>query len=307
MSKVVHEKMSGGQWVAALRKDPTLARKCEWGKLSGDDWRRLLKDCPQFSDKCDWSKLNGKNWQRLLATQPQFADHCDWSKLDEEDWKGLLVSRPELACKIKDWADQDEQTWMWLLSTCPNNADLASRCDKWDRFPVESAYDLLLQHPQLSRFCPDDVWHKFKLVHWARLIQESGERGIFVDKMKELSLDKSIADFCCPDHWAKEYCSFFKRPRRRIAAAAAREGAPSHEETVRWISENSAMNPHGKAGSRFCSDITKHIQWLATVAADCAEAAKLAATPVCPRQDRAKEYALIAEAANYEIQGLMSK
>ena len=305
MSKVVHEKMSGGQWVAALRKDPALAGKCEWEKLSGDDWRRLLKDCPQFADKCAWGKLSGKNWQRLLATQPQFADKCDWSKLDGEDLKGLLKCRPDLACKAKDWIDQDEQTWMWLLSTCPNNTELVSRCDKWNRFPVESAYDLLLHHPQLGRFCPDDVWCKFKFVHWARLIRESGERGLFVDKMKELSLDKRLADFCCLDHWAEEYCSFFKRPRHR--AAATQMGVFSHEETVQWIAENSAINPYcelGSRSSRFRSDIPKHIQWLSSVAADCAAAAKLAAVPTCPRQDRAEEYALIAEAANYEIQVL---
>jgi len=118
MSKVIHEKMSGGQWVAALRKDPMLAGKCEWEKLSGDDWRRLLKACPQFADKCDWSKLNGKNWQRLLATQPQFASHCDWSTLDGEDWKGLLISHPQI-CDKCDWDMLDGDAWERILAKRP--------------------------------------------------------------------------------------------------------------------------------------------------------------------------------------------
>ena len=118
MSKVVHEKMSGGQWVAALRKDPTLAGKCEWEKLSGDDWRHLLKDCPQFADKCDWIKLSGKNWQRLLATHPQFASRCDWDKLDGEDWKGLLISQPQI-CDKCNWDLLDDEAWNRILAKRP--------------------------------------------------------------------------------------------------------------------------------------------------------------------------------------------
>ena len=67
------------------------------------------------------------------------------------------------------------------------------------------------------------------------------------------------------------------------------------------------MNPQWDSlgrGVRYHSDILRHIQWLASMAADfaamAAEAAKTA-----PEYGYAEEYALIAEAANYEIQILM--
>jgi hypothetical protein len=50
-------------------------------------------------------------------------------------------------------------------------------------------------------------------------------------------------------------------------------------------------------------DIPKHIQWLAALEADFAAMAAEAAKTV-PECGYAEEYALIAEAANYEIQVL---
>ena len=166
MSNVVQ--MSGGHWVAALRKDPTLASKCEWEKLSGDDWRRLLKNCPQFADKCDWSKLNGRNWQRLLATQPQFFEYCNLGKFEAEGlFEDLLRCCPELANKC-DTSGWDAKRWITVLNLCPNNVELVNQCDKWAEFPVDCVCDLLREHPKLVKSCPDSVWRKFKLGHWAK-------------------------------------------------------------------------------------------------------------------------------------------
>lgn len=329
MSKVVHEKMSGGQWVAALRKDQTLADKCEWGKLSGDDWRRLLKDCPQFAGKCDWSKLNGKNWQRLLATQPQLAPHCDWSKLAEKELEVILRCRPEVAdeCDKSGW---DVEKWVRVLSICPNNANLARQCDKWDAIPVDRVFGLLCVHPNLVASCPDSVLLKFRLGHWARLYscslplpyddQPTGLRGIrrvVVEKMQRLGVVTAVTDskdksvmiggfrWCCPDHWAGEYGSvFLKMPF--VAAALQTDGeSRGQNERVKYIAEHSAMNPqHGADGhgSRFGADIPKHIQWLAAMAADFAA---MAAEAAVSAPEYAEEYSLIAQAAAYETSVLI--
>lgn len=332
MSKVVHEKMSGGQWVAALRKDSTLADKCEWEKLSGDDWRRLLKDCPQFADKCDWSKLNGQNWQRLLATQPQFAPHCDWNKLDEKDLDGILRCHPEVADKC-DKSGWDMEKWVRVLSICPNNVSLARQCDKWDAIPVDHVCGLLCAHPKLVESCPDAVLLKFRLGHWAKLYccalpapyddRPNGLQGIrrvVVEKMQKLGVVTAVTDnkeksvmiggfrWCCTDHWAEEYGSvFLKVPSVASSAAVLRTEGESREQnkSVKYIAENSAMNPqHGADGhgSRFGTDIPKHIQWLAAMAVDFSA---MAAEAAVSAPEYAEEYSIIAQAAAYETSVLM--
>lgn len=337
MSNVVHEKMSGGQWVAALRKAPTLANKCEWEKLSGDDWRRLLKDCPQFADKCDWSKLNGKNWQRLLATQPQFFEHCNLGKLEEEGLlDGLLRCRPELATKC-DTGNWDAKRWMAVLNLCPNNVELVSQCDKWAEFPVDCVCDMLCAHPKLVESCPDPVLLKFRLGHWARLYQKSKQHpyvvddrphgfndmtGVVLDRMRELGVvvdasgenEKLVTiggfTWCCLYHWAEEYGSvFLEMPLRASAAVAACAEGVSQvqkvDQRVKFIAENSAMNPQGGLlghGSRFGSDIPRHIQWLAALAADFAA---MAAEAAVSAPEYAEEYSIIAQAAAYETRVLM--
>lgn len=306
MSNGVHAKMSGGHWVVALRKDPALANKCEWEKLSGDDWRRLLIHCPQYSGKCDWDKLNGSNWRRLLVTQPQFASQCDWSKLTAEDWNSLLIAQPQL-CDKRDWDTVDVADWMRLLGARPNEDILVSRCNKWNQFGVDSLCKLLREHPQLSAYCPDKVWRKFKLIHWAILIREPGVTPTacrtFIEKMSGLGKDKIIADWCCPYHWAKEYYSIIRR-----CYAIWYETSPSHErEMAKRLAESSAMNPYGTIDSQYCrfgSNIGRHIQWLASVADDCNEAAELENEAACPDLKTAEMYALIADAARHEIRVL---
>ena len=255
-----HRRWSGGEWVARLREDPSLADQCDWAALDGDDWRRLLKACPQFADHCDWPKLDGKNWHRLLSSQPQFADKCDWSKLNAEDWRGLLISQPLFINKrssltLDDWCE-------WLC-----------------------------EHPRFIDHCPDGVWCRFGLGHWARLISTKGHA--FAEKMMELGIAARISDWCCPDHWAEEYHTLF----------TVRFAAATHDEEVRNIAESSAINPNyeqvgGWRRVRYHDDMLKHIQWLASVAADCAQMAQQA------DESHAEHYALIAEAANYEIQML---
>lgn len=324
MSKVIHEKMSGGQWVAALRKDPTLASKCEWEKLSGDDWRRLLKDCPQFADRCDWSQLSGDDWRRLLADQPQFCEHCDFGKLEAEGLlDDLLRCRPELANKC-DTSGWDAKRWMEVLNLCPNNGELASQCDRWAEFPVDCVCGMLCVHPKLVESCPDSVMLKFRLGHWARLYQNSKQvpyvvddrphgfndmTGVVVDRMRELGVvvdaseenEKAVTiggfTWCCPNHWAEEYGSVF----HRFAAAMP------NEEKIKDIAENSAMNPQSGflgRGSRFALDIPKHIQWLAALAADFAA---MAAEAAVSAPEYAEEYSIIAQAAAYETGVLMQE
>ena len=112
--------------------------------------------------------------------------------------------------------------------------------------------------------------------------------------MVELGVAERISDWCCADHWAEEYLTLFT-----VRCAAARP----HDEQVRRIAESSAINPNydqvgGARRVRYHDDKLKHIQWLASVAADCAQMAQQA------DESHAEQYALIAEAANYEIQKL---
>lgn len=168
-----------------------------------------------------------------------------------------------------------------------NNTD--GKKNKWDSFTLDDWCDWLCEHPQLKDHCPDAVFRRFGLGHWAKLISKSGHA--FAEKMAELRITDRISDWCCADHWAEEYATLFVR----LAAATP------HEEKIRRIAEESAINPDydvvgGHRRVMYHGDKLKHIQWLASVAADCAQMAQQA------DESHAEEYALIAEAANYEIQ-----
>ena len=184
--------------------------------------------------------------------------------------------------------------------------------DKWDELPVDHVCDLLREHPQLIASCPDMVWRKFRLGHWAKLIREPNRHSNYpviashegrlavVDKMQKLGVATDVVDtnhkgvmiggfeWCCPLHWAEEYGSVFHVFR---AAAATREAK------IKFTAENSMINPQN--GSCFGSDVLRHIQWLESLIADFA-AMEAEAAKTAPRH--AEEYAIIAEAANYEIQ-----
>ena len=188
----------------------------------------------------------------------------------------------------------------------------------WDAAPVDRVCDLLREYPQLVASCPDTVWRKFRLGHWAKLIREPNKNSNYpaisshegrlavVDKMKELGVAVGVTgsndavvvggfEWCCLFHWAGEYGSVF----HRFAAAVPKE------DKIKRIAENSAMNPHGAClghGSRFGSDIPKHIQWLAALAADFAA---MAAEAAASAPEYAEEYSLIAQAAEYETSVLM--
>ena len=76
----------------------------------------------------------------------------------------------------------------------------------------------------------------------------------------------------------------------------------SHEQgvkqKVKYIAEHSAMNPQGGVlgrGSRFGTDLPKHIQWLAALAADFAA---MAAEAALSAPEYAEEYSIIAQAAD---------
>ena len=65
------------------------------------------------------------------------------------------------------------------------------------------------------------------------------------------------------------------------------------------------MNPQGGVlghGSRFGTDIPRHIQWLAAMAADFAA---MAAEAAVSAPEYAEEYSLIAQAAEYGVRILM--
>ena len=83
MSRIVRENMTGGEWVAALRKNPTLAGKCEWKTLTPDDWLYLLGHCPNNGDivsRCDkWELFPVDRVCDLLAR----ASAARWSDNDE--------------------------------------------------------------------------------------------------------------------------------------------------------------------------------------------------------------------------------
>jgi hypothetical protein len=104
-------------------------------------------------------------------------------------------------------------------------------------------------------------------------------------------------EWCCLFHWAEEYGSVF----HRFAAAIPKE------EKMKYIVGESAMNPQGGArghGSSYCSDMPKHIQWLAAMAADFAAMAVEAAVSA---PEYAEEYSLIAQAAAYETSVLITE
>ena len=188
----------------------------------------------------------------------------------------------------------------------------------WEATPIDRVCDLLRDHPQLVASCPDTVWRKFGLGHWAKLIREPSKnsngpviasnegRLAVVDKMKELGVAVGVAgsndavvvggfEWCCLFHWAEEYGSVF----HRFAAAIPKE------EKIKYIAETSAMNPQGGVlgrGSRFYSDLPKHIQWLAAMAADFAA---MAAEAAVSAPEYTEEYSLITQAAAYETSVLM--
>ena len=72
--------------------------------------------------------------------------------------------------------------------------------------PIDRVCDLLRDHPQLVASCPDTVWCKFRLGHWAKLIREPNKnsschaiasnegRLAVVDKMKELGVATEVAN-----------------------------------------------------------------------------------------------------------------
>ncbi len=193
--------------------------------------------------------------------------------------------------------------------------------NEWEESPIDRVCDLLRDQPQLVPYCPDSVWRKLKLGHWAKLIRETNKNSNYpvisshegrlavVDKMEELGVAVDVSDadektimiggftWCCPIHWAEEYGSVF----HRFAAATP------NEEKIKCIAENSAMNPRGEVlghGSRFGSDIPKHIQWLAALAADFAA---MSAEAAVSAPEYAEEYSIIAQAAAYETRVMMSE
>lgn len=197
----------------------------------------------------------------------------------------------------------DAECLLKILGKHPNQPEIVSRFNQWNRLPIDWVCDLLRAHPQLSGYCPEEILRRFGRVHWAKLIcerpYEPGEPQTFVEKMKALGRDSLVTGWCCLSHWAKAYQSFY------VTCAAA---APRENQLAR-IAENSAMNPEKNdwPGRQWESDIGRHCQWLATVAADFAEAAALAAAPAHPSPQDAATYALIAQAAHWEIRVLSGR
>lgn len=234
----------------------------------------------------DYRNWDGITWAKRLRGKPELAEICDWGKFTTEDW-------------------------LYLLDHCPNNDEFIKHCDKWEFFPIDIVCDILLsRHPHLIAFCPDSVWRKLCLGHWAKLICSESDNNAIVEKMKELGVATNIEnghgvmiggfEWCCPFHWAEEYGSVFVK----ITIAAANPRA--HDQKVRLIAERSVINPHGSIRGRYHSDILKHIQWLAVMAADFAKMAAEAAKAI-PESGYAEKYDIIAEAAAYEIKLLTEK
>lgn len=247
----------------------------------------------------DCNSWDGRMWARRLRGYPELAKKCDWGKLNWEDW-------------------------MYLLRHRPNTVELVSKCDKWELFPIDRVCDLLLAYPQLITACPDMVLRRFGLGHWAKLIREPNQnsdcpvianhegRWAAVNKMKELGVAVKVAgsndrivvggfEWCCLFHWAHAYGSVFNiRGRRRAAAEAAKGHATTEEDRVKYIAENSAINPNGDYGGPQGSDNLghiRHMQWLAAMVADFAAMSKAAAISA---PEYAKDYSMIAQAAAYE-------
>lgn len=191
-----------------------------------------------------------------------------------DSFKSEAVS--ELARKIRGNPEQisaedlrglTEADWLSLLDHKPNDEGIVAQCDKWLSFNVDDLCALLCRHPQLGKSCPDGVWSKFKGGHWARLVIAGRDFRSFVGN------DKDVHATC------------FKV---RCAAAA------SDEEKIRRIAHESAINPE-QMGPGLGNGVA-HIKRLACIAKDCAEMAAMT------DEEHAREYALIAQAANLQAQ-----
>ena len=269
-------------------------------------------------------ETGGMNWQQGYSDQVLANDYGDVALADalKEMTKGELVKRlrgfPDRLTPLCDRFDElTAEDWYYLLWHRPNSKALVEKCDKWDQFQVEDLCSLFCQSPQLSSCCPAEIFKKFKRGHWAMMIGSSHDLG---KKLDELGLTESMTNgWCCQYHWAEEYNSIFKV---RCAAAT------SEEDLIKSIAEGSALNPGfgglGRA-TRFSNDKTAHLQWVASVAKDCADMAELAASSaklaasaaVCAESEedderaeaakkyaegakvRAERYMLISKAANY--------
>lgn len=262
-------------------------------------------------------------WQQGSSDQVLANDYNDATLCNalKEMTKGELVKRlrgfPDRLTPLCDRFDElTAEDWYYLLWHRPNSKALVEKCDKWDQFQVEDLCALLCRSPQLCSSCPVEVLKKFKRAHWAMMICSSHELG---KKFEEFGLTKSVSKgWCCQYHWAEEYNSIFE-----VLCAAA-----SEEDQIRRIAEGSALNPRFDGlgrGTRFSNDKSAHLQWVATVANDCADMAELAAS--CAKlaasaavraaadgddeladtarkraedaEARAQRYLLIVKAANY--------
>ena len=216
---------------------------------------------------CSLSELMALRYMRGAVRTYSGKSEGISTKMRTEMKKPKIQGNPE-RMSAEDLRGLTEADWLYLLDHKPNDEEIVALCDKWLSFNVDDLCALLCRHPQLGKSCPDGV-HSF-----------------YVDKMTALGLDKTmIGDWCCMWHWAEHYATCFAV---RCAAAA------SDEEKIRRIAHESAINPE-QMGPGLGNGVA-HIKWLASIAKDCAEMAAMT------DEEHAREYALIAQAANLQAQ-----
>ena len=245
---------------------------------------------------CSLSELMALRYMRGAVRTYSGKSEGISTKMRTEMKKPKIQGNPE-RMSAEDLRGLTEADWLSLLDHKPNDEGIVAQCDKWLSFNVDDLCALLCRHPQLGKSCPDGVWSKFKGGHWARLViagrdfrsfegNDKDVHSFYVDKMTALGLDKTmIGDWCCMWHWAEHYATCFAV---RCAAAA------SDEEKIRRIAHESAINPE-QMGPGLGNGVA-HIKWLASIAKDCAEMAAMT------DEAHAREYALIAQAANLQAQ-----
>ncbi len=108
-----------------------------------------------------WEEFSVSNWEEfLLSGKPRFEKKA---KEYKNGWLALLIEKPELASECDKWEKFNSWDWSCLLSEQPQFAD---KYDKWEEFSVSNWKTLLLAQPQFVNNCPDTIYDDFSPADW---------------------------------------------------------------------------------------------------------------------------------------------
>lgn len=85
-----------------------------------------------------WEAFSTDDWEDILCEQPQFEKKA---KEYKNGWLALLLEKPELASECDKWEKFNSWDWSRLLCKQPQFAD---KCDKWDEF-LDTKWESLIE------------------------------------------------------------------------------------------------------------------------------------------------------------------